>query len=181
MDRIEPTPLEIRRRLLAADSAGTEQGHVPVPRRIQRTSDVVGKLPKAGRLRIDRRTTTRIVERSDVVFESISCIDQQNVIPVNELIPIFRLDIGAVGVIWIETFHAHCDDFAFQSNLRAFERLLGDLTESRFQISEKTIEDRIAFEEFDEGADAAGGPGDGSVDPLVREDQRPPHPARSHE
>ena len=101
----------------ATDAAGAEHRYFFVLFRVVVLAHVLGKFAESGGLRVYRplKATYRH-------FVIVAGIDHQHFRVGDDVIPVFRLDVGAHGVIRIDVRHAEGNNFFFEFDLGAVER-----------------------------------------------------------
>ena len=80
---------------------------------------VLGKLAKRGGLGVDRA-----FEAANRDFVVVTGIDHQHFRVGDHVVPVFRLNVSAHGVVGVDARHAQRDDLLFQFDLGAVERRL---------------------------------------------------------
>ena len=160
---INPLTQQIRRGLFAADATGAVHcdllasigGLVGVP--------PVGEFAKTGRAGVDGAFK---LTNADLIV--VAGVDQDDVVSVDQVVPIFRLHVGPDLRCRIDAWLAKGDDFLLQPDFKAQERLI-------LRFAFRPVEQRAARQGAQIGqrcVDAFARSGDGAVDALGRQQNR---------
>ena len=155
------------RRFLAPDAAGAEHRHALVPEAPRIGAPPGGKLAKAAGAGIDRA-----FKRADGDLVVVAGVDDDDVGRGDQGVPVARRDVMPGPGARIDIGFAHRHDLALQAHLHAAE---GHVCGGAFFPVEIVAAGQGA-DMIERRVDPGARPRDGAVDPLPREQQRPPHP-----
>ena len=162
VDLIKPLLLQERRGLFTTDAAGAEHGHLLVFRRVQVLFDILRELTKRIRGRVPG-----VLESPNLHFVLIACVHHQYVRIGDEIIPFFRVYIGADDPFRVDALHTHGDDLFLELHFGSLEGL--DVDERFFVVD--AFEPLISLQPAANGIHTFTTAGYGAVNALTGQQQ----------
>lgn len=170
VDLVKAALFQVRSGFLTPDPAGAEHRDLCMLCGIKLGVYKGWELTEARGLGVHRGSAIRRVERSNLVLELVTRIDDKDIVTVDQSVPVLWFDVCSRLPAWVNTRHAHGHDLTPKPDLRSIERLFPDSTQCGSKVGEQTAEDRVRFQEVDQRQDAFGRPGNCSIDTFRSKD-----------